>query len=198
MTMRYGRLSDRGKATIHALTCAALLAAGPFGGLQAQEETQPVVTEGSKVRVTTLTELGRIVGTLASVGEDHIVLDVSSPKNLGGSTQLAWDEVDQLEVSLGYKRQYLKGGAIGFGVGAVLGTALYASVSADQEKTFESFGALILVPVAVGTGVGLLIGGVSKKDQWERIDLATLEPVVSLLPQRNHSPAIRIGLRLRL
>jgi len=73
--------------------------------------------------------------------------------------------------------------------------------SVAKYQSSYSCAALILPATLVfgglGAGIGALIGS-DKRDRWESVDLSRLQPVVSLLPQRNHSPAICIGLRLRI
>ncbi len=165
--------------------------------LPAQEqEAQPVVTEGSRVRVTSPPLEHRLRGELVSLTGGYLVV-LPDGRDVN-ETKLPWNQVTALDVSTGRRSNWLKGGLIGAGVSGALGLGLAAVACGQVECTGGEIPAFTAVSVGVGFAVGAGIGALSKRDRWEEVDLSTLEPVVSLLPERNHSPAIRIGLRLRI
>ena len=131
---------------------------------------------GERVRVTAPgAGLDRHVMTVARVGGDSVALTSRS-----GSRTIALADVTALDVSTGKRGHMLRDGAIGFGIGALLGGVLTKSASDDCPGGGEYgvCGAPVLEAEATAVGamllgsVGLLAGAAigafwDRSDRWE-------------------------------
>lgn len=135
------------------------------------------LASGARVRVTAPEAgLDRQVMTVASVGRDSVALTSRS-----GSRTIALSDVTALDVSTGKRNHMLRDGAIGLGVGALLGGVLIKSASDDCPGggDYGVCGAPVLEAEATAWGamvfgsVGLLAGAAigafwDRSDRWER------------------------------
>jgi hypothetical protein len=146
----------------------------PVAGVAAQSLD---LAPGERVRVTAPgAGLDRQVMTVVSVGGDSVALTSRS-----GSRTIALSDVTALDVSTGKRGHMLRDGAIGLGIGALLGGVLVKSASDDCPGGGEYgvCGAPVLEAEAtawgamVFGGVGLLAGAAigafwDRSDRWER------------------------------
>ncbi len=162
--------------------------------LRAQEAP---VAQGDRVRISARIPYGRVVGTVAGLSADTLMVDIRS-----GDARLAVPlaSVTRLEVSRGQKSAIAKGARIGFlvgagvgvGVGALFGAGLGEDVcSSGCVGAFAGIGAL--GGGAVGTLIGLGIGASSKTDQWEAVPLNHIR--VGLTPITPHGLGATVRVR---
>jgi protein involved in polysaccharide export with SLBB domain len=156
-----------------------LAIAAPVNSLIAQQDLP--VSPGDRVRVSVPDE--RAVGIVTSIRADSLVLNVESRE---APLALAFASLTKLEVSRGQKAQTGQGALIGMGVGAAVGAILAVSIcsdgnctestSSDDQSGLALAAAVVLGvgAVALGAGIGALIGSNSKIERWETIPLSRL------------------------
>ena len=138
------------------------------------------VAPGTRVRIN-----GDQVGELVTWDDQRLVLD---------NATFSASEVDKLEVSLGTAKAgnaWVKGLAIGAGVGVVSGFVLCAGDRCDSGKEWAAAGVLGLAGGALGAIVGLVVGSSSSTEQWGEVALPQLQ--VGIVPG---GPVILVALRL--
>ncbi|MGK2933744.1 MAG: hypothetical protein ACSLFE_00665 [Gemmatimonadaceae bacterium] len=135
---------------------------------------------GARVRVTSPPDdLSKHVTTVREIRPDSIVVESRS-----GLRTVAVDNITALDVSTGKRGHMLRDGAIGLGIGALLGGVLVKSASDDCPGGGEYgvCGAPVLEAEATALGVmvfgsvGLLAGAAigafwDRSDRWERRNL---------------------------
>lgn len=132
---------------------------------------------GARIRVTApRDDLRKHVATVLEVRDDSIVVASRS-----GSRTVAVDNITELDVSIGTRGHMLRDGAIGFGLGALVGGVLMKSASDDCPGGGEygvcgipvSESEATALGAAVYGGLGLLAGVaigafLDRSDRWER------------------------------
>jgi hypothetical protein len=169
-----------------------------------QQEAQPVLTEGSRVRVLVkmLPEAQRLEGTLMSFAEGQLVVRPDRPQKWGSDDVLLnSDEVERLEIVTGRKPNLVVGAVAGTGIGAATGVVVGLAMCGGDGCEATSTEAALIVG-ALGAGAGLLVGSVLgltviKTDDWQEVSIETLrvEPMIS---QGTGLGGITLGLRLRI
>lgn len=144
----------------------------------------PASLVGSRVRLTTSqVSFAPLIGRVVSVEGDHIVLERSpTDDHPPGAVRIALASVESVELSAGRRRNVGKGawmgGAIGFGVGALLGAAGGAADDECGEGEFffcddvtaaEGAGILGAVGAAAGALVGVAVGALTKSERWDEV-----------------------------
>lgn len=179
--------------------CLFLLASSAFVDTLAAQH-RPEVSPGDRVRISVPDE--RLVGIVRSITADSLVLNAEGREE---PLSLALASVMRFEVSRGQKSQTGKGALIGVGVGAVAGATLAVAVcsggnctestSSDDQSGIAVAGAIVLGvgAVALGAGIGALIGANSKTDRWETIPRSGLG--LSLAPSAG---GLEVSFRLTL
>lgn len=170
---------------------AVIASAPPVGAQERHEEESPLI------RVTTDVPQRMAVGTLVAWNREILVLQVLQPDQLRGSKlTLRPDRIERLEVSRGSHSRAgwsaLRGGAIGFAAGAVVG-AIVGPQWADAPEPSWLTGAAYLggIGLAAGAGVGALIGALTTVHDWEEVPLDELP--ISLTTERGPGLAFRIS-----
>jgi hypothetical protein len=131
--------------------------------------------EGSQKWVSQILCRLRLVGNLAARDRDSLTVDQA-----GVPTTLTLAHVSKFEVSSGKKsnsgRGALKGGLAGATLGLVIGISAWAGSEPGDYFTFgpEAVAASAGVLGAIGAGVGLLIGGLTRSERWEEVPLEEL------------------------
>jgi hypothetical protein len=161
-----------------------------------QQEGQPVVTEGSRVRISSPLLEHRLVGTVVGIESNHVVIE---PAEGDSEVRLPRDQVAGLELSFGKKSKWVTGGLVGGAAGGAigLGVALSACLTEEGGCIGGAIPAFAAVSIGVGFGVGALIGNFIKADRWQEVSVETLrvEPMIS---QGTGLRGIALGLRLRI
>lgn len=108
----------------------------------------------------------RYVGNL--VEWDQVSMRWESAGSLRTAT---WGRVTKFEISQGRKSNWLKGGAIGAGIGLVSGLLWAAGEGALSDDEWSGL-AVMGVGVVAGAGftLGALIGAASPSDRWLAVD----------------------------
>jgi hypothetical protein len=179
--------------------CAVVVVVQLLGASWLQAQEAPVVTEGSRIRVSTEADMVRpnpLVTTLVRLTTDSLTVIGS-----GGGAELSIPNsaVTRLEVSAGKQSRALRGAGIGLLTGAAVGGLVWklSSTSCEGElcdSGFDdvvsaTFGAVALVTGAVGgAAVGLIVGAARPAERWEPVRLAD----GSARPQPGHG--YRLGL----
>ena len=118
---------------------------------QASAQTPRVLDAGTRVRVRLERNPVRVVGFIAEVRPDTLVLARPAIQS-GRRTPLAVSDIAELEVSAGHHRLT----ALGLAVGAVTGLALTAAYnSIVQSQCFSG------CPDRVSIGIGAAVGGIA-------------------------------------
>lgn len=134
----------------------------------------PPVGAGDRVRVSRLGTVPPVVCTVLALKADTLVLDA---EDRVATLEVPLSLVKKVEVSRGQTsnagRGALKGGLIGAGIGAVLGSAAWMGSDSDDfikiGPEAVAVGAGVLG--AVGAFAGLLIGSTTVSDHWEEVPL---------------------------
>ena len=130
-----------------------------------------VLKPETKVRITAPSRhldgnLARVVSQLGDSVTVRLAGDYST-------MTLRGDEITMMEVANGRRRYPLKGSAIGFGVGALLGLMSYWDCRADHGCTgFENLGAMSAFSGGMtGAELGFIVGSLITGDRWESVPL---------------------------
>jgi hypothetical protein len=160
----------------------------------AQTPTVPRV--GERVRVTSAFERSpRMKGWVGSVTADTLFLH---PTNRMGdvATAIPLASVTRLDVSQGRRSHWVRGLLIGAAVGATTG-AILGAASRDEDdwlvltEVTMMYGVILFTPL--GAGVGLIVGGVWRTEQWESVPLDRVGPHVASGPQARLSLGARVA-----
>lgn len=139
---------------------------------------------GDKIRVTYTGGMSsRITGSFSSITDDSLRF-VKSDSTIG----LPLSSIQRVDVSVGKKTNEGRGAAIGAAAGGfTLGLiALASDESCGPEDTwcidFFSSGDMFLIGLVAGAAggafVGLIAGGLTQTDKWQRVPLeVALQPV---------------------
>lgn len=183
---------------IHYCAAAVLLAIGSAPSV-AVSQTAPTIAPGTKVRAkATGAGPGWIEGDLVRVTSDTVVI---RDPTVGDSARLAASSLTRFEVSRGRGSGTLRGGLLGFRIGAGAGVLLGMAALAESCSGFcpaevgpsEILAAAAIVG-SVGAGIGALIGSASRIERWQRI--RPWRTSVRLGPIGGGG--VRIGIALRL
>ena len=147
------------------------LAVAPLSVGNAQD-ARPV-EPGARLRVTRTADAEPVVGVLASLEGERLILDIGEGRRL----TLAAGSITKLEASSGQKSNALLGLGIGAVVGAIGGVVYCKNAVCDQEAKAA---AIFSLPGAL---IGVLIGAAIKTEKWEEVPLDQLR--VSFVPQRD-------------
>lgn len=166
------------------LSVAALVSLLVPACLIGQQRTPPdtSLAAGAKLRVTVRDE-GRTTGRLRFVREQNLGLAVGRDSVL---REIPLSSVELLEVATGTRSQAGKGALIGGGLGLVQGLICFAE--ADEEgyvgEGFVGIGqeTCFLGSVAMGAGIGALIGVLDRTDTWRRVPTEGLSVALRRLP----------------
>ena len=155
---------------------AVLLAGGTAFG--ADLASIPV---GSRVRVSSPTlSSGAVVGVLAGVEADAVVL---TPRAGDQPLRVVFGAGTKLELSVGRRAQWARGGMMGAAIGAVPGLLLtFGDYSSDVHGDGPSPAAVAAMGAVGGALVGSAIGWAIKRDEWREVNLPTAG--VGLVPWR--------------
>ncbi len=170
----------------------AVLAITPLHSTTAQEQSP--IESGALIRVTAPSMFSdRITGTVVSWESEQLVLDA-----LSGTLTFAIDSITKLEISRGMKSKVKVGAVIGGVVGLLVGAAVFVETQCRSRDQIVCIGNSEVVDgaeeatllIALGVGVGALIGNRVRTDRWEEVSVSQLR--VSFGPQRDG----RLGLGL--
>ncbi len=160
----------------------AVLAATPLSTVNAQDS--PQVKPGDRVRVTApYLGIRKQAGRFETRRGDTLV--VAAPDS---TMMFPVVFVMRLEVSRGRKSAVGRGALIGFlvgaGGGAIAGAAALSEGCVDGDGC-PALGALVGGAFfgLVGTGIGAVVGALSKAERWEEVPLDQLR--VAFAPQRD-------------
>ena len=154
----------------HISLLVVVLAVTPLTDIRAQDS--PPVEPGARLRVTRTTGAEPVVGVLASLEGERLILDIGEGRRL----TLAAGSITKLEASSGQKSNALLGLGIGAVVGAIGGVVYCENAVCDQKAKAA---AIFSLPGAL---IGVLIGAAIKTEKWEEVPLDQLR--VSFGPQR--------------
>lgn len=160
---------------------AARLAQSPVPDPTAPAATQrsgmwpaSALTVGSRVRVRLSAALGRVAGTLAGLDGQVLALNAES-----GPLRIPVSSIQDLELSLGRQRQWLKGMVAGAAAGLGAGF-LYPVDSSECDMDSTNFcsrsAAVASVTVAYGL-MGAGVGAFVKRERWMPVDTSSLGQV---------------------
>jgi hypothetical protein len=133
---------------------------------------------GTRVRVRSTILPARFSGQVATLDEKVLTLNGG-----GGPLKIPVDSIEVLEVSLGRKRQWLRG----LGIGAAAGFGLGFSYPVDprdcdlDSPNFCSRGEALAGSTVAFAAIGGAIGAFIKADRWAAVDKGTLMTVSSVL-----------------
>jgi hypothetical protein len=184
-------------ASVRSLFAMTLLGLGP-SALGAQQASAPSLI-GERVRVTA-PDAEPLLGVVIVRGPD--VIELRQPNGEVWSVRI--DGVRGIERSLGRQDNVVKGGAIGAGVGFLLGGVGGVAVmndicgSCDPQNT-RSFFAFGGVGLFAGGLIGFVIGWTTSGERWEDVPLGTArDPEVLLGLDPNQAGSVRVGLSIPL
>ncbi len=150
--------------------------------------------EGQRVRVSAPHYTNsKYVGTLQRIGADSMWVLAE-----GATTPVVFPlgAVEKLEISQGRRSKWLKGTAIGFGIGAAFGVGInYAFRGGGMDGGAVAEAALR--SGALGAVFGLIVGLKADPERWKRMDVPAVEPMVALVPWPDESLVLMAGLRIR-
>jgi len=140
----------------------------------------------------------RVMGFSRHVGEVHnlsadTLFVVSSD---GMVSPVPWSEMSRLQVSLGKRRNTLRGALWGFAAAAAVSTILgIAGNPADRDNTPDWAAVLIFTGLSglPSAGIGALIGRFVWSERWREVSLPVVQPSVVALP----GGRIGVGVRYR-
>jgi hypothetical protein len=168
--------------TLRFLIFAGVLSAFPVAAsAQGQDNTSvsPVLAVGSRVRITSTAVQARPEGLVVALDESVVTLAADG----GSLVKIPLTSITVLEVSLGRKRNWLKGAAIGAAAG--LASGLFMKVDPDNceggVEAFCSRAEALEINAVIFALLGAGIGAAIKSDRWS---------IVTLSPPR---PAARYG-----
>ena len=155
------------------------------------------LTTGNRVQVTSAAHgADKVVGTVLAIQNDTLVLQVEKITN---PIRLPFSAITDIQVSRGQRRQVgggiVMGGAIGAGVGMLLGFAAgdddpgILAMSAGDKAAIGA----VLLGVA-GAGIGGLVGARSSREKWEHVPLGGVAARIGLAP-RGDGVALHVSAR---
>ena len=188
------------RATLTTLLCATALLAQDASWAAAQVE--PAVGSGSRVRLTSPSlRLSAAIGTVQEATDGSLLVQFDNPRR---SVRVERDGITEMDVSVGRRRQVLKGLGMGTlagaGAGVVLGLVsgddppnVILSFSAEEKAVF--LGAFL---GATGAVVGLIAGALNYQEAWSPASAGSPPPVdVSVIPFINErGTGLRVGVSL--
>jgi hypothetical protein len=147
---------------------------------QGQDITSPrlVLAIGSRVRITSTAVQGRPKGLVVALDEGVVTLATDG----GLPVKVPLASITALETSLGRKRNWLKGAAIGALGGLVVGLAAPVDSndllcgSSSYSANFCSRGEAVATSSLGGAALGAGIGALIKSDRWGSVTLAVARP----------------------
>jgi hypothetical protein len=159
-------------------------------------QTTPLAT-GNRVQVTSPAHRAdKVVGTVLAIQNDTLVLQV---EKITDPVRLPFSAITKIQVSRGQRRRVgdglIMGGAIGAGVGMLLGFAAgdddpgILAMSAGDKAAIGA----VLLGVA-GAGLGGLLGARSTKERWEPVPLGGVAARIGMAP-RGDGVALRLSAR---
>jgi hypothetical protein len=158
----------RNRAVVAILAVSALAGAGRA---DADEGAGLPVMVGSRVRISapSLVKGDHIQGVIAAIDGDSATVSTES----GVPVVVAREAVGSFEVSIGRKRNTLKGAAIGAVVGAALGFAMHVDPQncGMNSPNACSRGEAIGIGTLGGAAWGAIIGAFVKSDRWVHVPL---------------------------
>ena len=133
-----------------------------------------VLAVGSRVRITSAA-LARTKGLVAGLDESAVTLATDA-----GVIKMPLTSITALDVSLSRKRNWLKGAAIGLGVGLIIGlttpvdpnNCVFSSNSTNECSRGAALGSGLLGGGLLGAGIGALI----TTDRWSAVTLSVARP----------------------
>lgn len=143
-------------------------------GSQTENSRASPLTIGTRVRVRSTILPIRFAGPVVTLDEKVLTVDGG-----GGPLNIPLDSIEVLELSLGRKRQWLKG----LGAGALAGFGLGFAYPVDprdcdaDSPNFCSRGEAVGASTFVFAAIGAAIGALFKADRWALVDAATLTQV---------------------
>ncbi len=182
-------------------TVALLGAALPFTlAAQTDSVAQPLFP-GTRVRVSSVARLKPVTGVVLTSTRDSLLVRAEPA---GDTATFAVAQLSRLEVSAGSRTHRLRGAALGFGSGAVLGAlvgvATYTKPDCrdfclDFGPGFDAAAGAVFLG-AVGSVAGLLIGSRSS-ESWVSVAGGSAPAVrVGIGPARGrHTMAVTASLR---
>ena len=127
----------------------------------------PPLTTGSRVRVTSDVLERRLPGIVLAVDDSVLTLQPEG----GGVVKVPFATVSRLDVSLGRRRNALRGLAVGALAGLLL--SFTAPVDPDfcslDDPNFCSRGEAMLAATLVFGGIGAGIGALIRTERWTRL-----------------------------
>jgi len=153
-----------------------LLALTATASAQGQDNTSasPVLAVGSRVRITSTATPGRTRGMVQALDESVVTLATDT-----GVIKMPLTSITALDVSLGRKRNWLKGAAIGLVGGLILGSL---TPLAERDVLNGSDGTTRGEAIAGGAFTGVLfgagIGAVIRTERWSKVTLSAAQPRV--------------------
>lgn len=143
------------------------------GALAAQ--VPPMITPGSRVRVTLARAEAPLIGVVQALRADSLLLELEP--GVGETRTIHIPGVARVELSQGVQRRTAKGAAVGAVVGITLGALLGAQsddecdveVCVDLVSREESIVLGAVIVGLLGTAVGAVIGHLSRQERWVRV-----------------------------
>lgn len=133
---------------------------------------------GQHVRVQTRATADPLTGTLAAHDANGLVVQTDT-----SAVRVPHAIVERVDTRVGTRRGIVPGLALGAGFGFLMGAAVPVDAIAcrtDPDRYFCSRGQAFATMVAGGAGMGALVGGLVKQDDWARVDVrAGLAPAGS-------------------
>ena len=174
----------RGAATAATVLLVTLAGAAPAARAAADESAQPMVTVGSRVRVSAPgVATYPVVGTVRALDPQSLTLEVSGKAE---PLLIPRDGIRRLDVSLGRRSRgidILIGALVGAGAGALVAHTTHSSQQGLVQSADTAVGAL--GGMLVGAGVGALI---PPGDHWRETSPSRLS--VRLAPARDRAPGL--------
>ena len=170
---------------------AVLLVLTATASANGQDNTSvsPVPAVGSRVRITSTATQGRVRGVVGALDETVVTLATDA-----GVTKIPLTTITASEVSLGRKRNWRWGAAIGLAGGLILGSVSpleepdpfvgFAGTTRGQEIVGGA-----LVGVLLGAGIGALV----RTERWSAVTLIAIQP----RDQRNGQRAVGLVAAVR-
>ncbi len=142
---------------------------------------------GARARLSSTAVPGSIRGFIVRNDAESVTLLL---ENLG-EQRVPVASLTRLDISVSKKRQWLKGAAIGVGVGLALGFALPVdSQNCDyyNSDNFCSRGEAVLGSALAFGFMGTIIGGLVQTDRWTAVDLEALRRSAAPVARNRRRP----------
>ena len=144
----------------------------PAQGVVPGSNALSLLTVGSRVRVRPRTLRDKVSGKVVALDNNVLTLD-----GVGGPLKVSVDSIEDLELSLGRKRHWLKGLVAGALAGAGLGFAYPVDPQDCHRASSENFcsrGEAVGGAAMVFGGIGAGIGALVRTERWLAFDAAAL------------------------